>query len=257
MVAADALRAAFERDGWVLVPRLFDAPLVASLETEFDRIVEQLRSSGEDVNARWGGPRMEAPDAAGTEVLHTHNVQHYSAAWLRALLHEPFLDACEALLGPDVVLHHTKLFLKPPGRGAPFPLHQDWSYFPTIRDTMIAAVVHVTAATDETGCLRVVPGSHRLGRVAGTSGQEPSDVLDRHTPEDAVPVEAARGDVLFFHSFTLHASPPNRSDRPRKTVLVQLHAGDDVEEEGALHPNAGLVLRGWNHHATRSSAGRR
>ena len=254
---AATFRESFERHGFVLARGLFDAAYVALLEADFDGIVGQLRRSGEDVNARWGGPQMDALGAAGTEVVHTHNVQQYSAAWLRALLHEPFLDACEALLGRDVVLHHTKLFLKPPGTGAPFPLHQDWAYFPTLRDTMLAAVIHVSAADDATGGIRVVPGSHRLGRVAGTSGQEASEVLDRYGPQDTVPVEARPGDVLFFHAFTLHASGPNRSDRPRKTVLVQLHAGDDEEEEGALHPNARLVLRGWNHRATRAAANRR
>jgi ectoine hydroxylase-related dioxygenase (phytanoyl-CoA dioxygenase family) len=173
------------------------------------------------------------------------------------MLHPPFLDACEALLGRDILLHHSKLFLKPPGTGSPFPLHQDWGYFPTIRNTMLAAVIHVSSATDEMGCLRVVPGSHRLGRADATSGQSASDVLDRHDESDTVPAECEPGDVLFFHAFTLHSSRPNRSTAPRKTVLVQMHAGDDVEEEGAVHPNARLVLRGWNHHATRSRANQR
>jgi ectoine hydroxylase-related dioxygenase (phytanoyl-CoA dioxygenase family) len=257
MQPLETLRNAFERDGYAVVRGVFDDGWVERLEADFDRIVAQLRASGEDVNARWGGPQMDALDAGDSEVVHTHNVQQYSATWLQALLHEPFLDPCEALLGPDVVLHHTKLFLKPAGTGSPFPLHQDWGYFPTVRDSMLAAVIHVSEATDPMGCLRVVPGSHRLGRLAGTSGQEPSQTLDRYSLDDSVPVEASRGDVLFFHAFTLHASLPNRADRPRKTVLVQLHAGDDVEEEGAMHPNARLVLRGWNHRATRSSANRR
>jgi hypothetical protein len=253
---APSLREKFERDGFAVVRGVFDDAHITRLAAEVDRIVAQLLRSGEDVDARWGGPRMDALDAAGTEVVHTHNVQQYSGVWLRALLHEPFLDACESLLGPDVVLHHTKLFLKPPGTGAPFPLHQDWSYFPTVRDTLLAAVIHVSGATDATGGLRVVPGSHRLGRLAGTSGQDDSPALDAFSLDDAVAVEAEPGDVLFFHAFTLHGSRPNRSERPRKTVLVQLHAGDDEEETPGRHPNARLVLRGWNHRATRSGANR-
>jgi len=46
---------------------------------------------------------------------------------------------------------------------------------------------------------------------------------------------------------------PNRSAATRKTVLVQLHAGDDRVEEGNQHPNEQLVLQGWNHFATRNS----
>ena len=251
------LRAAFERDGYVVVRGVFEGGQLAAMTAAFDRVAQQLERSGEDVNARWAGPRMDRLDAGESTVVHTHNVQQYSSAWLCALLHAPFLDACEAILGPDIVLHHTKLFLKPPQTGSPFPLHQDWSYFPTARDSMIAAVIHVSAATDDMGCLRVVPGSHRLGRAAATSGQGESDVLDEYSLDTATPVEAQPGDVLLFHAFTLHGSTPNRSNQPRKTVLVQLHAGDDEEEPGAQHPNAKLVLRGWNHRATRSRANRR
>ena len=69
-------------------------------------------------------------------------------------------------------------------------------------------------------------------------------------------MEAAAGDVLFFSYFTLHGSGPNRSTHTRKTVLAQLHAGDDRVEQDGLHPDERLVLRGWNRHASRERANR-
>jgi hypothetical protein len=45
---------------------------------------------------------------------------------------------------------------------------------------------------------------------------------------------------------------PNRSPHTRKTVLVQMHAGNDEVEEGNRHPNARLALHGWNYGASRS-----
>ena len=247
------IREAFERDGFYLARALFDPAEHAELESDFDRIVDQLVSSNEEVNARWSGPEMDRIGGE-TVVIHTHNVQQYSAAWTRALLNEKFLDAASQILGPDIVLHHTKLFQKPPEKGAPFPMHQDWTYFPTDKDTMIAAVIHVSDATDEMGCLRIYPGSHKNGRIEGTSGQVESEMLAKYPLEGATPCEAEAGDVLFFHYFTVHVSLPNRSSKTRKTVLVQLHAGDDAVEEGNLHPNERLVLRGFNHRAKRSSA---
>ena len=56
---------------------------------------------------------------------------------------QKLLDVVESLIGSDIILHHTKLFLKPP-KVASFPLHQDWSYFPTQCNSMIAAVVHLS-----------------------------------------------------------------------------------------------------------------
>jgi ectoine hydroxylase-related dioxygenase (phytanoyl-CoA dioxygenase family) len=243
----------FARDGYYLAKGVFTKAETDELESDFDRIVNQILASGEVVNARWSGPEMERVANSSMVVLHTHNVQQYSAAWAKALYDPRYLEFATGILGPDVVLHHSKLFQKPSETGAPFPMHQDWSYFPTEKDSMIAAVIHVSKATDEMGCLRVYPGSHLKGRMEESSGQ--NRMLEQFPLEGATPIEAEPGDVLYFHYFTVHGSMPNRSSDVRKTVLVQMHAGDDKVEEGNLHPNERLVLSGWNHHATRGRAG--
>ncbi|MEM1060062.1 MAG: phytanoyl-CoA dioxygenase family protein [Verrucomicrobiota bacterium] len=250
------ITAFFQEKGYYLARGLFPPDRMAELEADFDRIVTQFRAASPEVNAGWKGPQMEKLGAAGRVIFHTHNVQQYSAAWTRALLDPAFLNVAASILGPDIVLHHTKLFQKPGGKGAPFPMHQDWSYFPSERDSMIAAIIHVSPATDDMGCLRVYPGSHRLGRAEGTSGTQESELLDRYPLEGkgAVALEAKPGDVAFFHYFTLHGSRPNHSHHVRKTVLAQLHAGNDRIEPGNAHPNERLVLSGWNHHSTRASA---
>lgn len=242
----------FHEHGYAVARGVFQEDDLKALEHDFDRIVAQIQSAGEETNARWTGPEMEAHQ--NTVVLHTHNVQQYSAVWLKALLNERFLDAAECILGPDIVLHHTKLFQKPAEKGAPFPMHQDWSYFPTLKDTMMAAIIHVSAATEEMGCLRVYPGSHKLGRIKDSHGQSEHEMLQRYPIQDATPLEAEPGDVVFFNYLTIHGSMPNRSNHVRKTVLVQMHAGDDDVEPGNHHPNERLTLRGWNHSTTRSLA---
>ncbi|MGI8924560.1 MAG: phytanoyl-CoA dioxygenase family protein [Fimbriimonadales bacterium] len=251
-----AIGSQFTNDGFYLARGIFSSAEIEEFEIAFDRIVDQVIASGEEANAVWSGPQMERIAKADAVVLHTHNVQQYSAKWLRAFTHPKFLEVATAILGANVILHHSKLFQKPAEQGAPFPMHQDWTYFPTEKDTMLAAIIHVSPATDEMGCLRVYPGSHKLGRVQGSSGQMPSQMLDNHPIEGATPLEAEPGDVLFFHYFTLHGSMPNRSSETRKTVLVQMYAGGDRVEEGNSHPNERLVLSGWNHFATRDVAGR-
>ena len=134
-------------------------------------------------------------------------------------------------------------------------MHQDWPYFPTVQNTMMAGIIHVSEATDEMGCLRVYPGSHRLGRIDGADGRRHSDVLAEYPVEKAQAIEAEPGDVVFFHYLTLHGSMPNRSSRVRKTVLCQLHSGRDRVEDGNRHPDERLVLRGWNSRVSRSLAG--
>ena len=226
------------------------------MEKDFDQTVVQLLSTEKGLNARWGGELMEQLDEGDSVLYHTHNIQSFSAVWLSAFMKPKFLDITEAMLGSDIILHHSKLFCKPPEKGSPFPMHQDWQYFPSVKDTMIAAVIYVSEATDEMGCIRVHPGSHKLGRSRGTMGNVQNTLIaSRYPLDEGTVLEAEPGDVLFFSYFTLHGSMPNRSSKVRKSVLVQMYAGDDEIEEDNMHTDVRLVLRGWNHLATRANVG--
>src|SRR5687767_3179929 len=89
---AAAIRKSFEDNGYYLARGVYSPVEVGELESDFDRIVEQLNASGEEINARWGGELMAKLDAQETVVLHTHQVQMFSSRWLRAFMQERFLD---------------------------------------------------------------------------------------------------------------------------------------------------------------------
>ena len=60
-----------------------------------------------------------------TVVLSIHNVQNHAAIFTRMLLKDTLLDAVGALIeSQDILLHHTKAHVKPPGKGSPYPMHQ-------------------------------------------------------------------------------------------------------------------------------------
>lgn len=247
----------FDENGYYFAKGVYSPDEIKTMEHDFDRVVDQLLKSDENVNARWGGRLMDALDGGESVIIHTHNIQSFSGVWMKAFQQDNFLDVTEAILGPDIMLHHSKLFCKPPEKGSPFPMHQDWQYFPSVKDSMIAAIIYVSEATDEMGCVRVYPGSHKeLGRTGGMMGRgDNEEITDKYPIEKATVLEAEPGDVLFFSYFTLHGSMPNRSDKTRKSVLVQMLSGDDHIVEDNRHTNVKLVLRGWNHFATRSSVG--
>ena len=121
----------FKEKGFCVKNSVFTADALYALSSDFDRIVFQLQESGEYINARWGSELTEDIEQSDTQVIHTHNVQSYSAEMMAMIQSKILLDNVEKLIGPDIILHHSKLFLKPPGNGSAFPLHQDWSYFPT------------------------------------------------------------------------------------------------------------------------------
>jgi len=246
----------FNEQGYYLARGLFSKHAVSYLEKEFDKIVNQMNASNENINARWGSELTKTIEDPKSMVLHTHNVQSYSQKMLNMVQNKNLLDVVESLIGPDIILHHTKLFLKPPRIGSAFPLHQDWSYFPTESNSMIAAVVHISKSKENMGRIRLVKSSHKMGRVKGSDGHSyVKDIHDSHDLESAHAVDADPGDVLFFHCCSLHGSKANESENSRKTVLIQLYSGKDKVED-STHTNVQLTLRGWNHYATRLSASR-
>ena len=81
----------FDENGYLVAKGVFDSREISELETDFDHIVKQISSTGENINARWSGPEVERIGATELFIAHTHNVQQFSAVWLRALMNPKFL----------------------------------------------------------------------------------------------------------------------------------------------------------------------
>ena len=116
----------FDKNGYYLAKSVYSPDEIGSMESDFDRIVAQLLNGNENVNARWGSQLTANLEPVDSVVFHTHNVQAYSSVWLNAVQQKKFLDIADAILGPDVILHHTKLFQNPAEKGSAFPMLQDW-----------------------------------------------------------------------------------------------------------------------------------
>ncbi|MEO6961320.1 MAG: phytanoyl-CoA dioxygenase family protein [Puia sp.] len=143
---------------------------------------------------------------------------------------ERIVHSVDSLLaGSDAVCHfHSKLMQKEPKVGGAWEWHQDYGYwykneflFP---DQMISVMVAITTANRENGCLQVIPGSHKMGRVEhGKSGEQVGASM-RYVElalktMDLVYVELNPGDILFFHSNLLHRSDANNSDTSRWSMI--------------------------------------
>jgi ectoine hydroxylase-related dioxygenase (phytanoyl-CoA dioxygenase family) len=231
----------YREHGYVHARGVFDATEVEQMRAAIGRILADVEGTANDENHRWSA-------AEKASVLKGfHNVQYHDASFTRAAAHPRMVAVLNEIIGPDVQLHHTKMLVKPPENGAPFPMHQDYPYFPHERHSVVAASVHLDDSDEANGCLRVVPGSHRLGPLEPTGE---SNSLD--TPlEDGTPVPAAAGDVLFFNYLTIHGSGLNTSDRTRRNVLFQYRdpadppvLKDGIEEH--VNWGQGLMVSGRN-----------
>lgn len=123
---------------------------------------------------------------------------------------------------------HSKLMQKEPKVGGAWEWHQDYGYwyknqfmFP---DQLVSVMVALTPANKENGCIQVIKGSHKLGRVnhgfAGEQvGADMTMVNNALKTMELVYVEIEPGDALFFHSNILHRSEANLSDKPRWSII--------------------------------------
>ena len=234
----------FADNGYLLVKGMFTKEEAAALRAEGHALINRIYEN-EDVDATWGGARQITPEK--TKLLHCHDVQFYSAKFSQLIVDERLTGAAADIIGsPNVQLHHTKMFIKPPEKGSPFPLHQDYPFFPHDNDSMIAATIHFDDAPLEKGCVCVVPGSHKLGPLP--TAEDGNHLPIQEFPlEKATYCEAEAGDVLFFSYLTVHGSNLNVSNEERTTLLVQMRDPED-RPSIATHESRGqgMMLRGIN-----------
>ena len=143
---------------------------------------------------------------------------------------EKMVRAVARLLGDEApVCHfHSKLMQKEPRVGGAWEWHQDYGYwyknqflFP---DQLISVMIALTAANKENGCLQVIRGSHRLGRVNhGFAGEQVgADMVMVNNALKTMPLvycELQPGDALFFHPNLMHRSEANLSEHPRWSLI--------------------------------------
>ncbi len=212
---------AYRRDGYVLVPGLFDEAEVELLRTAMERdpkIADNLYARQDNDG---GATRMMTWNHPGDSVYGL------------AARSERVVGTMEKLLGGEVYHYHSKLTAKNAREGGAWEWHQDYGYWyhnGCLEPLMASVMIALDQATPENGCLQVLKGSHALGRIDHdiTPGAQVGADLDRVAAVkerlELVHCEMAPGDGLFFHCNTLHRSDANHSDKRRWTLIYCYNA---------------------------------
>ena len=205
----------FETDGFLMVRDLFSAE-------EMDLLLQISKSDTEKQDQL-----HSAPDTEGRE----------SRLWLtsepRKDIYNAFArchrvsEAMEKLLGHEIYLYHYKMMVKEAKVGGRWEWHQDYGYWyhnHCLYPDMGSVVIAVDPATMANGCLQVIKGSHRCGRIehgrfGNQTGADPKRVDLILENLEHVYCEMEQGDALFFHANLLHSSDPNESDKPRWLMI--------------------------------------
>ncbi|HJW17372.1 MAG TPA: phytanoyl-CoA dioxygenase family protein, partial [Flavisolibacter sp.] len=149
------------------------------------------------------------------------------------------VESVDQLLdGEAPVCHfHSKLMQKEPRVGGAWEWHQDYGYWYKneflLPDQMMSVMIAITEANQANGCLQVIKGSHKMGRIEhGFAGEQVG--ASQHYVDlvlktmEHVYVELSPGDALFFHSNLLHRSEANLSEKPRWSLISVYNRSSNV-----------------------------
>lgn len=125
--------------------------------------------------------------------------------------------------------------MKQPGTTGTWDWHQDYGYWyhqGVLRPDMLTLAIAVDENTAENGCMSVLKGSHKLGRLEHGRKGEASGVDQARLEQALKTLERVEWhleveDAVFFHCNLLHASGPNRSARPRTIIHCSYNAEDN------------------------------
>jgi hypothetical protein len=157
---------------------------------------------------------------------------------------ERIVDTVSQILDDEVYHYHSKMIMKDAKIGGAWAWHQDYGYwyqngvlFPDLCSVFIA----VDPATRENGCLQVLKGSHKLGRIehvltGDQAGADSERVQAASERLELVYCEMQPGDAVFFHSNTLHRSDQNKSDHPRWSMVCCYNAKHNDPYKDSHHP---------------------
>ncbi len=167
-----------------------------------------------------------------------------SLTFRQCLLKPALVSRVQDIVGPDVLLFRDILMLKPALVGSKMPWHQDSNYWPISPASLCSVWTALDPATLENGCMRVVPGSHKLELIPSRLADGLGPLEDDQVPlPDAVDVPMEPGSSLFFHSKLLHGSEPNGSNQSRRAFIASFMSARSrrTEQQPALRRRYLLV----------------
>ncbi|MDJ0612560.1 MAG: phytanoyl-CoA dioxygenase family protein [Rhizobiaceae bacterium] len=158
------------------------------------------------------------------------------------------LDIVEQMIGPDILLYNVTYIIKEANSPSHVSWHQDLTYWGLSHDDQVSAWLALSPATAESGCMRMIPGSHTDGVYDHETGEDETNVLLQSQTirgideSKSVMCPLKPGEASFHHGWTLHASMPNNSNDRRIGLNIQYLAAHVRQTKHDL--DTAMLVRG-------------
>jgi ectoine hydroxylase-related dioxygenase (phytanoyl-CoA dioxygenase family) len=251
-----ALKGRFDEDGYVFLRGLVDPELLLALRRQIVEICAEcswLKSGTDPMEAiSWTAPKVEGEDAYFEVYDRIQRLQDF-----HALAHEPaVLGLMQGLLGDSAFPHPLSIarLVFPDSRDWSTPPHQDYVNNQGSED-LYACWIPLSDCPQALGSLAILEGSHKLGlqplQYSLGAGHRQATLPAATSSLSWAASDFKLGDVIAFHSLTIHRALANETERMRLSVDFRYQAEGDKITERCLHPHFERedwadIYRGWD-----------
>lgn len=225
----------FRRNGYLILRGFTDSAQVAMLHGVAENQLRRQTAPVEyEADLHYPGAPESRSAEGGRTVRRLLQAQARHPAFTQWLNQAPLITCLQQLLGPEVVMplaHHNCIMTKQPRFSSDTGWHQDIRYWAFERPELINAWLALGPERTDNGCLRLIPGSHRVNLAKqqfDSASFFREDLAENQALLDqAIDAELDAGDLLLFHCRTLHAASRNYSNQTKFSAVFTFRAGDN------------------------------
>ena len=217
----------YQQNGYLAGIRMLSDQQVEILRDELDLLTDPSHSVRElfyEYNSN------ESTDPT-TTLFHALGAWRVSPAFHDLLWNPAFLIPAAQLLGSPVRFWHDQIFYKPARHGGIVAWHQDYSYWTRTQPMAhLSCWIGLDDSKIDNGCLHYVPRSHRWDLLAVTGLADNMNAIqgllnqEQNKEFKPLPIELRKGEASFHHPLMVHGSFGNKTDRPRRAVVINVFA---------------------------------
>ena len=200
---------------------------VAPIDVLSNEEAKEVREEIEIIEKKWPNEL----EGLGRNYIHL-----ISPVFDKVCNNKKILDAVESLIGKNILICGTTLFVKNPNEKGFVSFHQDAKYIGLEPHNWVTAWVAITDANEENGCMRMWSGSHKNDLQYHNQKFDENNLLTRGQTVENVPVNETKpvilkaGQISLHHPKVVHGSGLNKSNDRRIGFVIQSYIGTNVEQ---------------------------
>ncbi len=188
---------------------------------------KEIRDEIEKIEKDWPG---------ALEGINRNYVHLISPIFNKVCLNKNILDAVESIIGQNILICGTTLFIKNPNEKGFVSFHQDAKYIGLEPHNWVTVWIAVTDANEHNGCMRMLPGSHKQNIKTHEQKFDENNLLTRGQTitnvrlDKTEPIILKAGQVSLHHPLIVHGSGLNKSNDRRIGFVIQSYIGTNVNQ---------------------------